>query len=137
MKKPILAVVAVFIAWSVLDFVLHGLILKSTYESSAALWRPMAEMKMGLTYVVVLIAAACFVGIYATLIADRSSGAALRYGLIFGIGTGISMGYGSYAVMPIPYILALAWFLGTIVEAVVGAWLAWFVIGRGAVPGRS
>ena len=41
------------------------------------------------------------------------------YGLIFGVGAGVSMGYGTYAVQPLPYILPLVWFLGTIVEAVV------------------
>ena len=42
-KRIILAVVAVFIAWSILDFILHGLLLRSTYEATANLWRPMTK----------------------------------------------------------------------------------------------
>ena len=132
MKRTLVAIVAVFVAWSILDFILHGVLLGSIYARTAELWRPMAEMKMGLTYVVVLIAAACFVYVYAELVSDRSSRGALIYGLVFGIGTGTSMGYGSYAVMPLPYYLALSWFLGTVVETVVGAYVAWFVLKRPA-----
>ena len=40
MKRIVLAVVAVFVAWSALDFVIHGLILASSYEATARLWRP-------------------------------------------------------------------------------------------------
>jgi len=39
-KRAILAVVGVFIAWSMLDFLIHGLLLQSTYEATANLWRP-------------------------------------------------------------------------------------------------
>ena len=45
--------------------------------------------------------------------------AGTMYGLIWGIAAGVSMGYGTYAVMPIPYYMALTWFLGTVVEGVV------------------
>jgi hypothetical protein len=38
------------------------------------------------------------------------------------------MGYGTYAFMPIPYMLALVWFLGTLVEYVAGALLAGVII---------
>ena len=72
MKRYLLAVLAVFVAWSVMDFVIHGIILASAYASSPQLWRPMAEMKMGQMYGTVLVAAAAFVGIYAWFIAERS-----------------------------------------------------------------
>ena len=37
------------------------------------------------------------------------------------------MGYGSYVVMPIPYSMALTWFLGSLVEAVVAGLIVGFV----------
>jgi Amt family ammonium transporter len=55
-KRIAFGIVAVFVAWQVMDFVLHGLILGSTYQATAPLWRPMAEMKMGLMRVVGLVA---------------------------------------------------------------------------------
>jgi hypothetical protein len=124
MKRAVLAIVAVFFAWTVLDFVLHVVILSSAYAASAQLWRPLPQMKMWLMHAVVLVAAASFVLIYAWLITDKSVKTGVRYGVLYGIGSGISMGYGSYAVMPLPYVIAFWWFLGSLVEAVAAGWIA-------------
>lgn len=127
-KKLIIAIVAVFIGWEILDYVLHSRILSSTYQATAHLWRPEAEMKNGLLAIVTLISAAVFVYIYAAFISNKSMATAVKYGVLFGVCVGVSMGYGSYSVMPIPYSLALSWFLGTLVEAVVGGILLGLLI---------
>jgi hypothetical protein len=128
MKRTILAVLAVFVSWSVLDFVIHGLILGSTYAATPQLWRPMSEMKMGLMYFTVLVASAAFVYIYARLIAEKGVKTAVLYGLVFGIGEGTAMGYGTYSVMPIPYVMAFVWFAGSVVEAVAAGLVAGLII---------
>ena len=46
----------------------------------------------------------------------KGIGTAVKYGLVFGIGVGISMGYGSYSVMPIFYSMAFNWLPGSVVE---------------------
>lgn len=120
MRRVMLAVVAVFLAWSLMDFVIHGVILASSYASTPALWRPMSEMKMTVMYLSVLIAALCFVLVYVLFFARKGVSIGLRYGVLFGVGAGVSMGYGSYSVMPIPYHMALTWFMGTLIEAAVG-----------------
>lgn len=129
-KKTALAVLAVFLTWSVLDFIIHGVVLSSAYASTPQLWRPMNEMKTGVLYFTVLIAAAAFVYIYARFVSDKSMRNAVMYGLIFGIGSGVSMGYGSYAVMPIPYTIAFGWFLGSLVEAVAAGLVTGLIIKR-------
>ena len=127
-KRIIIGIVAIFVAWQVLDFVLHGLILASTYQATAPLWRPMPEMKMGLMRLVCLVSAVSFVCLYAWLVRPKSWATGLSYGLIFGVGTGISMGFGTFCVMPIPQSLAMAWFIGTIVEtSVAGLLVGWIV----------
>jgi len=127
-KKIILATLAIFIAWSILDFILHGYILSSAYQATAYLWRPMSEMKNGLMYAVKLLSALVFVTIYARLIFPKNMNYAVSFGVLFGVGTGISMGYGTYSVMPIPYSMALGWFLGTLVNAILGGFiLGWLV----------
>jgi len=128
LKRILLATVAVFVAWEVLDFVIHGLILRDAYAASPGLWRPMADMKMGLMYIVGAIAAFCFAGVYGWLVRPKSLNAALKFGLLSGIGAGVSMGYGSYCVMPIPYAMAFTWFAGTVVQALVGGLLAGVII---------
>ena len=120
MKRVILAILVVFVLWSVLDFVVHGLILAPAYQKTASLWRPMGEMKTGLYYLTVLISAIVFVSLYALFFARRGVWTALAYGFIFGLGAGISMGYGTYSFMPIPYHMALTWFLGTLAKITLG-----------------
>jgi hypothetical protein len=119
MKKMLLSVIIVFVAWSLMDLIIHGLILGSSYAETAQLWRPEAEMKVVLMRVVTIIAAFAFCAIYSWLIRDKGIGSGLKYGFWFGIVMGVSMGYGSYSVMPIPYHMALTWFLGRLAEGII------------------
>ncbi len=124
----LLASLAVFVAWSGLDFLIHGVLLMKAYEATADLWRPMAEMKQGLMSAVTGAEALGFTGIYAVLVNPKSAAAALKYGLIFGLATGVAMGFGSYCYMPIPMDLAAAWFGGTLVKCVVAGLLAGWIV---------
>jgi hypothetical protein len=108
----------VFITWSVLDFILHGVLLQSTYQATANLWRPMDQMNVPLRYLVSLVFSASFVLIYGLLVGQKSLVSGIKFGALFGLATGISMGFGSYSVMPIPLALAWGWFLGSWVEAI-------------------
>ena len=74
-KRTVWAVVAVFAAWSILDFILHGVLLRSTYEATANLWRPMDQMNKPLMYFVTLVFSACFVLIYELLVEAIAAGA--------------------------------------------------------------
>jgi len=118
-KRTLLAGVAVFVAWEILDFVIHGLILQPTYATVPGLFRPPAEMKVVLMAIVALIAAFAFAAAYAWFVNPKSAMTGLKYGLVVGFGGGVSMGYGSFSAMPIPYVMALAWFLGTWIEFAV------------------
>lgn len=127
-KRILLGTLAVFVAWSILDFVIHGLILTDAYAATAQLWRPMEEMKAGPMYLAVLVSSAVFVTIYGLFVSDKGLGRGLRFGLLFGVGAGVSMGLGSYAFMPISASIALGWFLGTVVEAAVAGLLAGVIV---------
>jgi len=127
-KRILLGGIVVFILWSLVDFIIHGVILRGTYEATASLWRPMAEMKMGLMYAVIFIAALAFASIYGWLVGSKSLQTGFRYGLLYGIAVGVGMGYGTYSVMPIPYSMALTWFLGSVLEATLGGLLLGMII---------
>ena len=120
MKRTLVATLVVFIAWLVLDFLIHGVILRAGYEATPSLWRGPAEAKMSLYVLTILVGAYCFCRIYASWIKPKSPRTGMQYGIWFGIGTGIAIGYGAYAFQPIPYYLALTWFLGHVVEAIAG-----------------
>jgi len=128
MKKVILSVLVVFVAWSLMDFVIHGVILGPSYAATASLWRPMGEMKMALMYFTVLIAALAFVLIYSLFFGRKGIATGLTYGLLFGLATGVPMGYGSYSVMPIPYWMAFTWCFGSVLEAMVGGMIVGWIV---------
>jgi hypothetical protein len=133
MKRILVAVLAVFVVWQLLGFVLHGLILAQAYQETASLWRPTNEMKQGVLWLSGLVAAAAFVCIYAGLVHQRSVSTGLKYGMLFGVGAGASMGFGTYSVMPITFFLAVAWFLGTLVNGALGGLLVGWLV-KGPAP---
>ena len=128
MKRLIIAIVAVFVLWSLLDMIIHGLLLQETYEATAYLWRPMEEMNMLLMYIVILAYAICFVLIYHSFVSRKSIATGLQFGILFGLAAGISMGFGTYSYMPIPLSLAISWFAGTLVELTVAGALVGAII---------
>ncbi|MGB5397955.1 MAG: hypothetical protein WBN96_12465 [Gammaproteobacteria bacterium] len=128
LKRPLIAIVVIFITWSILDFIIHGIFLQATYEATANLWRPMEDMDMPLMYAVTLVYTVCFVMIYAIFVTDKSLTAGIQFGALFGIAAGISMGFGSYTYMPIPLSLAWSWFAGTLFEAIVAGALASLIL---------
>lgn len=86
---------------------------------------------MALNYAVTLAAAVCFVGVYVHLVARKSLAAGLKLGGLFGLASGISMGFGSYSYMPIPLSLAWDWFLSTLVDCMVGGALVGTIVKSG------
>ncbi|MBI5760138.1 MAG: hypothetical protein HZA46_16600 [Planctomycetales bacterium] len=123
MKRCLLAWLAVYVAWSILDGLGHGLAFQSLYADRPGVWRPQTEMKIGVIYLGVLVASGSFVGVYSRFVGNKSVKTGVLYGLIFGIGAGASMAAGGYAVHPIQGELAVGWFLLTVIEATVGGWL--------------
>ncbi len=116
MKKFWLGFVVVFILSIILETVANTVVLMGIYAQTPALWRPQGEMKMWIFYVVYAIAAFFFTLIWHW--AKRWNGIfeGLRYGICVGCLVAIPMGYGTYGAMPIPYSLALGWFLCGLVE---------------------
>lgn len=127
-KKFLLGGIAVFVAWEILDFVIHGMILGATYATLTNVFRPPGEMKLGLMALATLIGAFTFAAVYTWLVNPKSLGAGVKYGLVWGFGSGVMMGYGTFASMPVPYVLALCWFLGTWVEFTIAGLLAGAII---------
>ncbi len=127
LKGIVLAIVAIFIAWSALDFVIHGLLLKEAYEATAHLWRAMQDTNMMLMHAVTLAIAICFVLLYERCVSEKSVSMGLKVGVLFGLAAGI-MAASAYVYMPIPLTLAIDWFVATLVEFVVAGWLVGLLV---------
>ncbi len=121
--KVLLGSLAVFVTRSVLDFVIHGVILVNVYATSIDTWRPLPEMRLGLMYVTIVITSIIFVYIYGALVREHTISTALKYGVLSGLATGTAIGYGTYSVLPLPAAVAFAWFMGPLVELTAGGCL--------------
>ena len=119
LKRGIVACGATFLVWSVLDFVIHGVLLKDEYQATLHLWRGEEHVKLLLLSFVTLVFSICFVAIYGLLIKGRSVATGIKFGVLLGVASGVSMGFGSYSYMPIPLSLAWSWAVGTFFEIVV------------------
>lgn len=127
-KRTIWATLAVFMTWSILDYLIHQILLKSTYQATSHLWRPEQEMNMVLMTSITLVLSLCFVAIYSYLVNPKSLSNGIKYGMILGFALGLSMGFGSYSYMPIPFSLAVSWFVASFVEFILAGALIGLIV---------
>ncbi len=112
-KRLILTFVVIYIAGVGIDYLIHEKLLDEAYESTKTVWRPEAEMNSMVWIMWVIRAITCFffVFFFAKGYEGRGILEGLRFGLYMGLLMSIPMAYGSYFALPIPYSLALQWFL--------------------------
>jgi hypothetical protein len=134
-KKFWASFVVVYIVWEVLMFIVHEVLLKSTYASEAVMkiMRPETDIKMWLLFVVGLF----FIFFFCLIFAKGREGKGLmegvRYGFYVGMLVYVPAAYATYAIQPIPYGLALQWFIyGVIGCIIIGVVLAQIYGGKAA-----
>lgn len=122
-KKLLTTFVGVYIVNMVLNFIIHGGILESTYSSPemSGLMRPENEMAANtwIHFVSGLFVSFFFVFIFSKGYENKGIIEGVRYGLYIGLMMSVPMAYDSYAVYPIPYSLALQWFLYGVVQYII------------------
>lgn len=126
--------VAVFITSVALNFIFNGLVLGPTYESLKSLWRPDFNSLMWIYYVLMLVGAFFFVFIFSKGYEGKGIAEGVRYGLYIGIWMSMGMAYGTYAMIAIPYSLALQWFVYGVIQYVIMGIVVAFVFGRKPKP---
>ena len=129
-KKMWLGFVVSFVVFEVLGYLVYSVILKSSWEATASLWRA-DMMSYAYLYVILTIIGSFFFSfIFSKGYEGKGIGEGIRYGLYIGIWLSSGMAYGTYGMVAIPYSLALQWFLCGVVEYVIaGIVLAW-IFGR-------
>lgn len=86
--------------------------------------------KMWIYNLVTAIVSFFFVLIYSKGYEGKGIMEGVRYGLYVGVMLSVGMAYGSYAMIAIPYSLAMQWFLFGMVEYVVAGAVASLVYGK-------
>jgi hypothetical protein len=137
MKKVLIGFVVVFVAMIVMSFIVDGLILGSTYESLKSLWRPDMQSKMWIYYIIMIVGAFFFSFIFSKGYEGKGIMEGVRYGLYIGIWMSIGMAYGTYAMIAIPYSLALQWFIYGVIQYVIYGVLLALVFKKKETPAAS
>ncbi len=121
-KRMALASLAVLGVFFIADGVVNTVLLADLYKQTASVWRPESEIasNMWLMWLGTLILAPLFVLIYAKgYEANKPSlSQGVRYGLIVGILIFAPQCLAWYAVLPIPAVLPVWWFVTGMVESV-------------------
>lgn len=122
-KKFWIAFVVVFVLLELMNYLIHGVILSSTYseESVKQLFRPQEEMqsKMWIIWLTDLIWAFFFVFVFVKGYENKGIIEGVKYGVYIGLFFGLVMSYQGYAISPMPYSLALTWFLVSFVQCII------------------
>ena len=123
-KKFLLASLAVFVTLQLLDFVIHSLLLGSVYNSIQDVFRPDMMDKMWIMYLTGAIFSLLFVYIFSKGYEGKGIAEGAKYGLIIGLVVHLVGSYNQYVVYPLPYSLALKWFLYGTIELILAGIVA-------------
>jgi hypothetical protein len=125
-KKFILTFIVVFVLLEVTGFLIHQVLLSSTYMSEGIkeVFRGEEEMmgKMWIMYLTDLIWAFFFAFFFVKGYENKGIMEGLRFGFYIGIFVSLVFSYQMYVILPIPYSLGLQWFVyGMIQSLILGA----------------
>jgi hypothetical protein len=125
LKKFWIAFVVIFIVLEILSYLVHGVLLGDTYQSEGIkqVFRSMEEMdsRMWIMWATDLIWAYFFTFFFVKGYENKGIMEGVRYGAYMGIFVSFVIAYQNYVVLPIPYSLALQWFIyGFILSVILG-----------------
>jgi hypothetical protein len=136
-KKLWTGAVVVFVVFVVLDMLVNAVLLAADYQATSHLWRPEAEMKMWLFILIDAFIAFFFTLIFSKGYEGKGVMEGLRYGFYVGMLMAVPMAYGMYGAMPIPYGMALKWFIFGLIEFMVCGVIVAAVYGKQATVTRA
>ncbi len=120
-KKLWTGFIAAYVVLSLLNYVIHQVILRDTYMKliESGFMRSEEAGTMWIYFVTALVVAFFFTLIFSKGYNGTGAGEGVRFGLYAGLLLMTPFAYDTYASVPIPYSLALQWFLYGIIEYVI------------------
>ncbi len=118
-KKVWLGFAGAFVTIEILEMLVNFFILGPVYQANAQIWRADMNSKMWIFHVVMLFEAFFFSFIFSKGYENKGLAEGVRYGTYIGIWLGVGKAYATYAMIAIPYSLALQWFIYGIIEYVL------------------
>ena len=120
-KKLWVGFLAVFFGTVLTNFLIHQLLLGELYRSAAManMMRPEAQSMLWVHFVTAAFSSYFFTLIFSKGYMGTGIGEGIRFGLYVGMMMSIPMAYDTYAEMPIPYSLALQWFIYGVIQYII------------------
>ena len=120
-KKVWIGFIAVYVAMVVTMMVIHMGLLDSIYRSEMVMrvMRPESDGTMWIYFVTALIVSFFFTLIFSKGYEGKGIAEGVRYGLYVGLLMATPMAYDSYASYPLPYSLALQWFIYGVIQYII------------------
>jgi len=128
--------VVVLVAWIVLNVLIHSLILGTAYQSDEMMkiWRPDMMGKIYITYINTIIMAFFFTLIYSKWYKRGTITEGIQYGVYTGFLMATPMAYSTYAMFPIPYSIAMQWFVYGMIHYIIVGITASLMFGKKEPP---
>ncbi len=122
-KRFVSAFIVVFVLFEITNYIVHGVILASTYQSEGvrAVFRPESDMisNMWIIWLTDIIWSFFFVFFFVKGYENKGVIEGLRYGFYMGIFFSFVVAYQGYAIHPIPYSLAFQWFIYGLIQSLI------------------
>jgi len=120
MPKKLITGVVVAVYFFIIEYVLHGLILRGPYESVTHLLRAEGDMAPAtffvLLFVAYLIMGVLLTKVYAKGVEEGGVAEGVRFGLLMGMLMAVPTGMINFAVQPWPANIIITQMLGYVVE---------------------
>lgn len=118
-RKIAFAGIAVFAGFSIMDFIIHGVILARAYQALPNLWRSDMQSKMWIMSLATLIMSVMFVVVFAKGYENKGIAEGARYGIIIGLLINVAGAFNQYVIYPMPFVLAVKWFIFGMIEFIL------------------
>jgi len=118
-KRFLLAVLAVFVVFELMDFVIHTYILNEAYESLMHIWRPDMTQYMWVMYITALFWSFIFVYIFTRGYEGKGWIEGLRYGLVIGLLIQVVGVFNQWVIYPLPIWLVIQWLIFGLIEFMI------------------
>ncbi len=112
-KRFLISTALVFVFILIFDWVFHGILLMDMYKDTVHLWRPGSE-RMNF-FPLLLLFKIILAAVLTYIFTCHYEGKGIKEGICYGLCIGVLMGVLAarmYCYMPIPFVLAAAWFVG-------------------------
>jgi hypothetical protein len=122
-KRGVIAFIVAFVVIFFFGFLWHGILMKSAYMETAALWRTDPDFKSHFWILVLgqAVIAFAFTGLYVSKVGIQSAATGFGYGIVIGI-LCVGVELIRFAVEPLTTKILWMWIAGDLIEfAIVGA----------------